>query len=234
MGEHTWDRRLLLRRGAAAGVGAAGLIATGRALVAAQATPEPAGGPGAACDPLALLPKVPAFRVTSTDIVDGIQLPKPQLSGIAGAGGEDRSPQLAWDGFPAGTQSFCVTMYDADAPTGSGFWHWAVVDLPAGTTSLPAGAGAPGDAGLPKGAFQLPNDLRLTQYLGAAPPPGSGTHRYYIVVTAIGVPTLGVKKDVTPAFLGFNVAAHALARAVIVPVATGPAAPAAATPSPSA
>ncbi|HEY7035623.1 MAG TPA: YbhB/YbcL family Raf kinase inhibitor-like protein [Thermomicrobiales bacterium] len=232
MDKHTWDRRLLLRRGAAAGVGAAGLIATGRALVAAQATPEPAAGP-AGCDPLALLPKVPAFRVTSSDVADGVQLPTPQLSGIAGVpGGQDQSPQLAWDGFPAATQSFTVTMYDADAPTGSGFWHWVVVDIPAGTTSLPAGAGAAGDAGLPTGAFHLPNDLRLAQYLGAAPPPGSGPHRYYIVVTAIDVPTLGVPKDATPAFLGFNVAGHALARAVIVPIAETVAAPA--TPSPSA
>src|SRR5262249_34635341 len=160
-----WNRRLLLRRGAAVGVGAAGLIATGRALVAAQATPAPAGGPAAGCDPLALLPQVPAFQVTSGDVADGAQLPAPQLSKIAGAaaGAEARPPHPAGGGFPAAAQSFCVTMYDADAPTGSGFWHWVVVDLPAGTTSLPAGAGAPGDAGLPKGAFQLPNDLRLAQ-----------------------------------------------------------------------
>jgi phosphatidylethanolamine-binding protein (PEBP) family uncharacterized protein len=87
---------------------------------------------------------------------------------------------------------------------------------------------------LPAGAFHLQNDLRLAQYLGAAPPPGSGAHRYYLVVTAVDVPTLGVPKDATPAFLGFNLAAHTLARAVIVPVAEGATQPAGATSSPSA
>jgi Raf kinase inhibitor-like YbhB/YbcL family protein len=227
MDEPIWNRRALLRHGAAAGAGAAGLVAFGREWAAAQATPvgTPMAGPRAACDPLAGLPSVPAFQVTSSDVSDGAPLPKPQMSGIAGAGGEDRSPQLAWSGFPDATKSFCVTMYDADAATMSGFWHWALVDLPAGTTSLASGAGAAGGAGLPSGAFQLPNDLRLAQYVGAAPPPGSGVHRYYIVVTAVDVPTIGVPKDATPAFLIANLGGHTLARAVIVPVASPAAQP---------
>src|SRR5262245_44778462 len=91
---------------------------------------------GAMATPYDSLPKVPGFELTSADIADGERLPTPQVSGIFGAGGEDRSPQLSWSGFPDGTASFVVTCYDPDAPTASGFWHWAVVDIPASTTSL--------------------------------------------------------------------------------------------------
>ena len=93
-------------------------------------------------DPFARLPVVPSFTVTSTDVTDGQALPPAQMSGIFGVpGGEDLSPQLSWSGAPAETRSYTVTMYDPDAPSGSGFWHWAVADIPASVTGLPAGAG---------------------------------------------------------------------------------------------
>ena len=163
------------------------------------------------------LGQVASFEVTSEDVKDGEKLPSAQVSGIFGAGGQDVSPQLAWSGFPEGTKSFAVTVYDPDAPTASGFWHWAVTDIPASTTSLPSGAGDETGSGLPAGAFQLKGDGGLARYIGAAPPQGHGKHHYYTVVHALDVETLGIGKDSSPAYLGFNLFFHTLGRAIIVP-----------------
>ena len=160
------------------------------------------------------LPAVPSFTVTSTDVTDGQELPTPQVSGIFGAGGKDVSPQLSWSGAPEGTKSYAVTVYDPDAPTGSGFWHWAVADIPASVTELPEGAGDDTGSGLPEGAFQLPNDARLARFLGAAPPAGHGAHRYFVVVHALDTEALGVPAEATPAFLGFTLFSHTLARVI--------------------
>jgi len=158
-------------------------------------------------NPYDFLPQIPAFTLTSTDVADGQQLPMPQLSGITGAGGADISPQLSWSGFP-----------DPDAPTASGFWHWAVADLPASMTELPTDAGNPGKHLLPAGAVVLRNDAGTPRFLGAAPPAGHGPHRYFFVVHALDVATLGLDQSATPAFLGFHLFLHTLARAMIRPV----------------
>jgi Raf kinase inhibitor-like YbhB/YbcL family protein len=163
------------------------------------------------------LPEVESFEVTSDDIDHGEQLPQPHHSGIFGAGGEDESPHLAWSGFPEGTRSFVVTCYDPDAPTASGFWHWAVVDIPVTVTELPRGAGDDEGEQLPSGAFQLRNDAGMARYVGAAPPAGHGRHDYYFVVHAVDVDSLGIDENATPAFLGFNLFSHTLGRAIIVP-----------------
>ena len=168
-------------------------------------------------DPYADLPQVPSFQVSSTDIADGEKLKMPQVSGIFGAGGEDVSPQLSWSGFPDGTRSFAVTVYDPDAPTASGFWHWAVVDIPASATELPSGAGDEGGSGLPRGAFQLRNDGGSARYIGAAPPSGHGRHRYFTVVHAVDTDKLGIDAGASNAFMGFNLFFHTLARAILVP-----------------
>jgi Raf kinase inhibitor-like YbhB/YbcL family protein len=166
------------------------------------------------------LPAVARFEVTSTDAADGETLNTPQVSGIFGAGGEDVSPQLSWSGAPEGTQSYAVTVYDPDAPTASGFWHWAVFNIPADVTELPSGASG---SGLPEGAVELRNDGGTMGYIGAAPPPGHGPHHYHVVVHAVDVPTLDVPADASSAFLGFNLFSHTLGRAMIVPVFEVPA-----------
>jgi Raf kinase inhibitor-like YbhB/YbcL family protein len=164
-------------------------------------------------DPYAALPKLPSFRLESASITDGQPLSTPQVSGILGAGGEDVSPQLSWSGFPEETRSFTVTVYDPDAPTLSGFWHWAVANLPASVTELPAGAGDGNN--LPGDAVTLVNDAGARRYIGAAPPPGHGLHHYYVAVHAVGVDKLDLSEDASPAFLGFNLFQRAIARAVI-------------------
>jgi Raf kinase inhibitor-like YbhB/YbcL family protein len=168
-------------------------------------------------NPYDFLPKVPSFTVTSNDVEDGGTLSTPQLSGIFGAGGTDTSPHLAWSGFPEGTRSFAVTCYDPDAPTGSGFWHWAVYGIPADVTELPTGAGSEDGAGLPAGAVQLRHDGGVRQFLGAAPPEGHGPHRYYFVVHALDTDQLEVvDENSSPALLGFAMSGHTLARGMLV------------------
>ncbi len=169
-------------------------------------------------DPYTFLPQVAEFTLASKDVSDGETLPAPQVSGIMGAGGEDVSPQLSWADFPARTRSFAVTCYDPDAPTASGFWHWAVANLPVDTTELPTDAGNPDSGLLPSAAAMLRNDAGVARYVGAAPPSGHGRHRYFFVVHAVDVESLDVGADATPAFLGFNLFSHTLGRAAIVPV----------------
>ncbi len=172
----------------------------------------------AAPNPYDFLPDAGVFEVTSTDIADGEMLPMPQVSGVFGAGGDDCSPALSWSGFPAETKSFAVTCFDPDAPTASGFWHWTVYDIPADVTSLPTGAGVPAGDGLPTGAHQLRNDGGVVGYLGAAPPPGHGPHRYMFAVHALDIETLPINPEVSNAVCAFNMFGHVLARAIITPI----------------
>ena len=182
-------------------------------------------------DPFARLPVVPSFTVTSTDVTDGQALPLAQMSAIFGVpGGKDLSPQLSWSGAPGETKSYTVTMYDPDAPSGSGFLALGRRRYPRLGDRTPDRSGERHRRHLPAGAFHLPNDARLARFIGGGPPPGDGRHRYVIVVQAIGIERVGqiqlpVQADSTPALLGFsiNISGHLLGRAVMIPWAEIPA-----------
>jgi len=166
-------------------------------------------------DPHAGLPDVPAFRLDSEDVGGSAPLHRPQTSGILGAGGEDVSPQLAWSGLPQDTKSFAVACFNPDAPMAGGFWHWAVVGIPASVTGLPRGAGDDAGSGLPPSAHQLENDARHRRYVGAAPPPGHGPHRYVFAVHALDVESLELPPAARARELKTALQAHSVARAEV-------------------
>ena len=161
----------------------------------------------------------PAFAadmtLTSPNFKNGDKMPIAQVCAQRYRGGE-HSPALAWSGEPADTKSFAITMYDPDAPTGSGFWHWTVVNIPASVHSLPEGAGDPGSTLLPQGAIQGRNDAGQASYRGSCPPPNDPPHRYQITVFAVKVPTLPITAESSGAMVGFNLHFNALAKAQIV------------------
>jgi Raf kinase inhibitor-like YbhB/YbcL family protein len=161
-------------------------------------------------DPYDLLPAVPSFTVTSADVVDG--RPLADVFVHPSVGGKNLSPHLSWSDFPAETRGFVVTCFDPDAPTGSGFWHWSLVNLRAEVTELERGVDP-----LPEGAFCVRNDYGDRSYGGSAPPPGDHPHRYVFAVHALDVDRLDVSPDASPAYVGFNLTFHTLARATIRP-----------------
>jgi len=151
------------------------------------------------------LPEVPTFTLESPDFAEGDKLPD-----WARADGGNRAPTLRWLGAPEGTKSFAVTLFDPDAPTGSGFWHFAAYDIPASTTELVA------SEPLPEPAKILKNEVGQRGFMGAAPPPGHGPHRYFFTVSALSVEHLDISEDATPAVLGFTLRASLLARAQLM------------------
>ena len=168
--------------------------------------------------PYDFLPSVPAFTVTSEDVTHDAHMTDKHVYNGFGMSGDNVSPQLSWSGFPAETKSFAVTCYDPDAPTGSGFWHWIVLGIPASVTELETGAAGTDGSGLPKGAFHVRNDYGAKDFGGAAPPAGDPPHRYVFAVHALDVESLDVNDEISPAVAGFNLRFHTIARAVMIPV----------------
>src|SRR5579864_4047050 len=120
-----------------------------------------------------------------------------------GCSGGNHSPQLSWSGAPEGTRSFALSCYDPDAPTGSGFWHWVVANIPANVSQLPAGAGNQGGS-MPAGAVVVRNDIGTREYVGPCPPQGDHPHRYFFTIFAVGADQLQVNADTSPAVVGFQ------------------------------
>jgi hypothetical protein len=154
------------------------------------------------------------FQLASTDIANGRTMALAQVFNSFGCSGQNISPALTWSHAPPGTQSFALLVHDPDAPTGSGWWHWLVYNIPASATSLPAGAGNDSGKQLPEGAVQGRTDFGNHAYGGPCPPPGK-VHHYHFRFYALKVPKLDVPADASSALIAFNVHASALAEAQI-------------------
>ncbi len=173
-------------------------------LAVAQ-TPQPAHKPA-------------GLVVTSPDVKPGAKIPDEHAYNAMGCKGQNISPAIEWKGAPAKTKSYALTMYDPDAPTGSGFWHWIVYNIPANVTKLDAGAGDPGKNLLPQGAVQGNTDVGKPGYVGPCPPQGDKPHHYQITVIALDVDTLGVPSGATAAIVGFTMHFHTLAKAKLTAI----------------
>ena len=159
------------------------------------------------------------LTVSSNSFSDGDYLDNERVLSEAygfGCAGGNRSPHLRWEGAPAGTRSFTVTCYDPDAPTGSGFWHWVVANIPANVTELAEGAGDLANGKLPAGALAVRNDAGKADYAGPCPPQGDHPHRYIFTVHAVSAEQLPVTADTSPAVVGFNLHFTSLEKAEIM------------------
>jgi Raf kinase inhibitor-like YbhB/YbcL family protein len=154
------------------------------------------------------------FTLSSTDL--GGQATKTEEFNGFGCEGENKSPQLSWTNAPEGTKSFAITMYDPDAPTGSGWWHWLVFDIPANMNELVTNAGNLNLNLLPKGVIQSITDYGIKGFGGPCPPEGHGLHKYEITVHALKTATLGLDENTNAAVVGFYLWNNTLAKASIV------------------
>jgi Raf kinase inhibitor-like YbhB/YbcL family protein len=153
------------------------------------------------------------FSLSSPTVKPGSMLTDAQVFKGFGCEGKNISPALKWSGAPAGTKSYAVTVYDPDAPTGSGWWHWVVYNIPASTTELPEGAGGADGKGLPAGAVQGRTDFGAAGFGGACPPAGDKPHRYIFTVYALKTDKIDAPADATAALVGFMINANTLAKA---------------------
>ena len=157
------------------------------------------------------------MKLTSPQIKNGGKIANEQVFNGFGCTGQNISPALKWSGAPAKTKSFAIMMHDPDAPTGSGWWHWVVFNIPASTTSLPKDAGDPGKNLMPQGAIQSRTDFGSDGYGGPCPPKGDKPHHYHITVFAVDVDKLPDAKNdqASAALVGFDLHFHTLAKATL-------------------
>jgi Raf kinase inhibitor-like YbhB/YbcL family protein len=158
------------------------------------------------------------MTLTSPDIAPGAKIADEQVFNAFGCTGGNISPALSWSGAPQGTKSFALSVYDPDAPTGSGFWHWVVFNIPPDVTSLPKNAGNPKGAEAPKGAVQSRTDFGVPGYGGPCPPQGDPPHHYHFTIFAVDTPTLEGDENTSAAVVGFMLHFHTLAKGELVGV----------------
>jgi len=159
-----------------------------------------------------------AISLTSPDVKPGAKIADEQVYGSFGCTGKNISPALSWSGAPKGTKSFALSIYDPDAPTGSGFWHWVVFNIPPDVTSLAKGAGDPKSDAAPKGAVQSRTDFGVPGYGGPCPPKGDKPHHYQITIFAVDTDKIDADENASAAFIGFNLHFHTLAKATLTGV----------------
>ncbi|MDE1942762.1 MAG: YbhB/YbcL family Raf kinase inhibitor-like protein [Betaproteobacteria bacterium] len=153
------------------------------------------------------------FTLSSPDIKAGGHLPLAQVFDGFGCTGKNISPALKWQGAPAGTRSYALTVYDPDAPTGSGWWHWVALNIPASVQSLAEGAGTVSGTGLPEGVVQVRTDFGQPGFGGACPPVGDKPHRYIFTIHALKVPKIELPPNATAALAGYMIHANELGQA---------------------
>lgn len=157
-----------------------------------------------------------SFSVTSGTFKDGNNIPKSGVFDGYGCTGNNLSPQLTWKNIPEGTKSFAITMYDPDAPTGSGWWHWGVFNIPVNISSIEEGASKTGKNKMPFGVYEMFTDFGNNGYGGPCPPEGDKPHRYIITVYALDVDRLDLSPyTTTGALLNFMLRNSTIAKATL-------------------
>lgn len=156
------------------------------------------------------------FTLSSPDVSPKARIAEKYVLNSFGCTGGNVSPALSWKNLPAGTQSLALTVYDPDAPTGSGWWHWIVYDIPAGVSELPSGFGNSEKAQLPGGTMQGRTDFGKPGWGGPCPPKGDKPHRYTFTLHALKTPKLEVPADASGALIGYIIHANEIGRARFV------------------
>jgi Raf kinase inhibitor-like YbhB/YbcL family protein len=158
---------------------------------------------------------VAGFNLTSPEIAPGATIQNEQVYRGFDCNGTNISPELRWSNTPSAAKGYAMTVYDPDAPTGSGWWHWVIFNIPPTSTFLPRNAGDPKMGLAPPGTIQIRNDFGTVGYGGPCPPPGGKPHRYVFTLFALDIDKLPVEDSASAAFVGFNLNSHTVKKATL-------------------
>jgi len=150
------------------------------------------------------------FTLTSRDIAHNKHMSSQHEFNGFGCLGNNQSPHLAWSSPPKSTKSFAITVHDADAPTGSGWWHWQIVNIPNTARELSSNAGNIKSKLAPLTSQQIKNDYGFIGFGGACPPNGHGTHHYRFTIHALSVARLDIPEGASSALVGYMIQANSI------------------------